>query len=172
MLKVSLNNSDYERIMNALRKLEVLAAVIVQDDMQRICATDFYQLVFQNIVTQKYAGTYAPYSPRYAKWKMDVVGHLNFWVLKGDLLKALTVFKSKTGWTGGIPAGVKDTGGKSWKGNLDKGAPEEIALYGQRLEFDKKKPRKVFQPTTEEYAIEGWKKRGREALREVGKLWK
>jgi hypothetical protein len=172
MLKISFDTNDYDRIMNALRKLEVLAPVMIRDDMQRRCAADFYQLVFSNIVTRKYTGGDPQYSPRYAKWKMENVGHLHPWLLKGDLLETLTAFKSQSGWMGGIPSGIKDSGGKSWKGSLDRGPAKTIAWYGRKLEFDRKKPRPVFQPTTEEYSREGWKQQGREALREVGNLWR
>lgn len=172
MLKVSFKEDDYQRIMNALRKLSVLGPVIVGEDMQRRCSTDFYQLVFDNIVTRKYASGDPKYSKRYAAWKMENVGHLHPWLLKGDLLEALTSFKSQSGWIGGIPSGIKDSGGKSWKGDLDRGPSKDIAWYGRRLEFDRKKPRPVFQPTTQEYANDGWKNRGREALREVGNLWR
>jgi hypothetical protein len=172
MLKVSFKEIDYQRIMNALRKLDVLAPVIIEDDMQRACATDFYQLVFSNIVTRKYTSTDPRYSKRYAEWKMDNVGHLHPWLLKGDLLEALTGFKSKTGWMGGIPAGVMDSGGKSWRGSLDIGPAKSIAWYGRILEYNRKKPRPVFQPTTEEYARNGWKIQGRNALRQVGNLWR
>ncbi len=172
MPKISFDTNDYDRIMNALRKLEVLGPVMIRDDMQRRCAADFYQLVFSNIVTRKYTGGDPQYSPRYAKWKMENVGHLHPWLLKGDLLETLTAFKSQSGWMGGIPSGIKDSGGKSWKGSLDRGPAKTIAWYGRKLEFDRKKPRPVFQPTTEEYSREGWKRQGREALREVGNLWR
>jgi hypothetical protein len=171
MLKVSFKEDDYQRIMNALRKLDVLGPVIVGEDMQRRCATDFYQLVFENIVNQKFK--HPAYYPRYGNWKMGVVGHQESWVLKGDLLEALTAFKSgKSGWMGGIPAGVMDSGGKSWKGELDQGPAKYIAKYARILEFNRTKPRPVFKPTTQEYAGEGWPKQGREALREVGNLWR
>jgi hypothetical protein len=173
MLKVKFNTTDYERIMNALRKLEVLAPVIVQDDMQRWCATDLYQLVFSNIVTRKYTGSDPQYHPRYAKWKMENVGHLHPWLLKGDLLESLSAFKSQSGWMGGIPAGVKDSGGKSWKGPIGSGGKSKtIAMYARKVEFGGRVPRPVFTPTTQEYANDGWKNRGREALRETGNLWR
>lgn len=178
LLKASIevNNEDLNRIVSAFKRLEVRSPEIVADKMQRRCATDYFQKIFKNIVSGKYSGGYRSYSKRYAKWKSDLNLGLEFWVLQGDLLNALTAFQEDGGWVGGIPAGVMDSGGKSWLGRLDKGDRKDIAWYARLMEFgssDGKQPaRPLFEPTAIEYSQTEWPKRGEEALREVGDLWR
>ena len=137
-------------------------------------------------MTQRFAGGYAPYNTRYARWKEQFAATTGYHVLKGDAIKALTVQKVRVYkwvqiWFSGIPEGVKDTGGKSWLyplGSL-KGKPKSIAMYmyvgeygGNYGKGGKHPKRAVFGPSMVEYSRQGQKKRGGEYLKDIERQWR
>ena len=179
MLQIVIKPEDYLRWMGALNSIEKRARLL-EDDLPRICATDFSNLLVSNIVTQKYAGGYEPLHGFYANWK-QLYGKLDgFWQLMGDLLKAIGPFKlGKATWMGGIPEGVMDSGGKSIRGKGDYGKPKPIAMYARVLEYGLSHPeagehpaRPLFGPTTLEYKKKGWPIRGKQSLRRVADKWR
>ena len=99
-------------------------------------------------------------------------GLMSFWNLNGDLINNLRHMKlegitegarQQFRWFVGVPAGVKDSGGKSWFGKSGawKGPQKEIAWYGRIMEeggtfgTQSHPPRPIFEPTTEEYFNNG-----------------
>jgi len=173
MIQIQFNQADLNRWMRAVDKVQNKAKLWIENEMQRRCATDYFQLVQKNIMTQKYSAGYKPYNERYAKWKYPkgTGAGIDFWILGGDLVRNLQIFKHGGGWVGGIPPGIKDSGGKSWLGPRfgGKGKSKKIAMYGAKAEA----LRPVFKPTMEEYADDknGWQKRGREALNYIKGAW-
>lgn len=163
MIQIQFDQADLSRWMRALRRLKIRASHRI-NKMQRDCAIEYYQLVHANIVTEKYAGGYTPYSKTYAKWKQKK-GYLypGWWKLSLNLIHALTVFKQGDGWVGGIPPGA--TG--------ERGRP--ISIYGAAGEFKsvrlEQPARPIFEPTMQEYAKEAWKKKGQENLSKIREAW-
>jgi len=167
MIRIKFIEADLMRFMRALDKLAARVKLWGEDEMQRRCAIDYYQLVAKNIRERSYANP--QYRERYAEWKKKYgrMGYPAPWKLFGDLLRSLQTFKVKDGWVGGIPAGLMDSGGKSWLGQGDYGDPKEIAMYGAVEESR----RPIFKPTATEYANVGWRKRGQEALEVFRRTW-
>ena len=160
MLQIQFNQADFRRWMRATDKIQAKAKLWIESNMQIYCAVDYFQLVHKNIVSEKYAGSYAPYSKKYAAWKQKRYPYPGWWKVTHALLNSLTVFKHGDGWVGGIPSGMK------------------AAVYGAAGEFEKVREeqpaRPVFTPTMEEYAKNkknGWEKRGREALDHIKTAW-
>ena len=173
MITIKFIEADLQRYLKALVKLEQSVKSFGQDEMQRRCAVDYYQLVVNNIMKRKRPSP-AYKSKRYRNWKYEYgwQGYPSPWRLRGDLVSSLAAFKapSGNGYIGGVPIGAMDQGGKSWLGKGSKGPSgpsKPIAMYGSIEE----KRRPVFGPTTEEYAKSGWSKRGQEALNELRKRW-
>lgn len=159
------------------------------EEMNRIqqkMAIDYKHLVTKNIMTQRFAAGYAPYSERYEKWKRLFAASNLYHVLKGDAVKAIIVikvrvYKWQSTWFSGIPEGVKDTGGKSWLYPLGspKGKSKNIAMYMYVSEYGgeygrggKHPKRPVFTPSMVEYSRGGHQTRGKEYLRKVEGAWR
>ena len=169
------------RYKAALEKVRNSVNTFGVDEMQRRCAVDYYQLVIKNIMgkTRPIPG----YVPRYRAWKYEYgwEGYPSPWRLRGDLVKSLTAFRNTGGgWYGGVPRGAS-AGGKSWFGKGSKGASgkmKSIGKYGWVMEYGGSwpragahPPRPVFGPSAKEYAAQGWRKRGAEALSRIRKAW-
>jgi len=165
MIQIVFDPTDMTRYLRALYKL----GVKVQIWQNTICyrgATDYFQLVHKNIMSEKYSGAYPAYSEKYGKWKQKKgYKYPGWWKLEQNLLNALTVFKTEDGWMGGIPAGLGGSRGGT------------IAVYGSAGEFESfrgdQPARPVFEPTMQEYAKDenGWKKRAKEALDAMKEAW-
>ena len=176
---------DYRRYRSALKRILLVSGTRMNRTQQKM-AIDYKHLVTENIMTQRFAGGYAPYSERYAKWKRIFAANTLYHVLKGDAVKALTVLKVRVHkwqsiWFSGIPAGVTDTGGKSWLYSLGspKGKPKSIAMYMHVSEYGgnygrggthPKRP--VFGPSMIQYSRQGHQQRGKEYLKDVEGAWK
>jgi hypothetical protein len=181
MITIKFKEHDLARYLAALEKIRASVTHFGMDEMQRRCAIDYYQLVMQNIM--KRTSPRPAYSVRYRNWKYEYgwMGYPSPWRLKGDLVNSLTAFRSagsQKGWIGGVPIGAMDSGGKSWLGKGSQGArggSRPIALYGKAGEYGRqggKQPaRPVFGPSADEYAGEGWIRRGAEALNELKAQW-
>jgi hypothetical protein len=181
MIKMMFDPKEFYRWMRAISDVRE-AAKFQKWDIPWKMATDYKELLFANIVSGKFANTYAPYSDIYLEWKtyrlggafrLQGTGHRMFWRLYGDLLRSLSVFRTKGGVMGGVPAGVKDSGYKSIFSKKRRSKP--IAMYARVMEFGlaahRGKARPVFGPTARMYAQHGWPRRGREALRGIAKQW-
>ena len=174
--RVAFDHREFSMLLAAVDRIEAQARV-QQSQHPYECAVEFRQLLIRNIVTQKYASRYARYSQRYAHWKSQVMGFgLDYWKLSGDLLRSLTAFKTTRGYMAGIPAGVLDSGGKSWDGDSQNpvGDREYVAKYAAKLEMGghNQPARPLFKPTTEEYAVAGFPIKGRESLKRMSRVWR
>ena len=171
MISIKVNQADVTRIVTALKRIETTVKVQVPDTMQFKCATDYYQLVMENIM--KRSSPNPAYSERYGGWKKKYgwQGYPSPWKLRGDLVKSLGSYRLGDGYLGGVQPGAMDSGGKSWHGKGKagpKGNSKSIEMYG-RVE-EKRRP--VFTPTMEEYAKDGWQKRGDEMLKRIEADWR
>lgn len=174
---------DLMRWFRALSRVEA-EAVRQKENLPRLSSILYSQLVIRNIMSQK-GMNYAPYSPRYAKWKEQYGRAHGFWQLYGDLVRNITHFRVTTdtpgtvAFMGGIPSNVVDTGGKSWLGRGDKGPSKPIAMYGRIMEYGGSfgkggvhPPRPIFGPTGKEYARKEWPDRGLKSLRALMGKWR
>ena len=119
-------------------------------------AKEYTQAVERNILTQKFAGGYPEYDPRYKMWKISKVGHSMFWLLFGNIIFILGIWKSALGgYEGGIPAGeVVRVASADQEENLGR----SLAGIAYKLEFEgvgkKRKKRPLFGKTFEEFKSE------------------
>jgi hypothetical protein len=160
-------------------------------ELNRRCAVRYTQLLVRNIMTDKYAGRYAAYHPKYAYWKRTWFAGGGHWRLKGDLVRAIHHFKYKHGWVGGLRGDEMDSGGKSWPlgfgwttmaqrahGWKGKGKKKKIAMYATVGEFGgdygeggKHPSRPVFGPTMNEFKVGEWVKQINIMFRDIEKEW-
>lgn len=171
MFKIELDKTDKNNYLKALQRTSD-KVVSERDKLPFRCATEFQFVILKNITSQvfKHVGLK---SEKYRKWKLDRVGHTDSWVLDGDLINAIRVFKDGNGWMAGIPANVSDSGGKAMKG---KGHVRQIALYARWLEEgnprNKQPERPVFRPSTKVYLATGFIKQINITAKEIGKQWR
>jgi hypothetical protein len=136
---VKLNPQDVRKWLKALNSVEYRARWWLKaggGELNRRLSVAYSNKVVANILSNKWS--FVPYKERYAKWKKDAgLGSEPFWKLKGDLVQSITNFRESKGWTGGIPANVVDSGGKSWFHKLNEGKikRKRIAMIGTVLEF-------------------------------------
>ena len=162
-----LNPQDVLRLLWATHKVEDNVNFLKME-MPRDMALDCQRQLISNIVSQKYVGEWGTgraYHPRYRVWKEQYgrAGGMKFWILWGDLLKNIKVFKENYvgrhwGWKAGIQASAMDTGGKSWLGMGQRGRSKPIAWYARILEYGgvfgeggTHPPRPVFGPTLRDF---------------------
>lgn len=155
MITVRFVSYQYNRWIRAIDKLRV-AALSERDNLPRLMSIDYIDAIRKNIYTGKFNGTYRPYNPRYSDWKYGTYSKVaigSFWILSGDLVASLKSQKMGRAWFGGIPAGVYDTGGKSWLGRGDRGERKLIAQYANWMEYGRRgqPSRPLFRPTLGEY---------------------
>jgi hypothetical protein len=157
---------DVAKLFNSLNRVYDRARTWIPDEMQRLCAVKLSQNIYTAIKGGKYA--YDPYDSRYQQWKDQFFPGKGFWRLKDDLVKNLRAFSVSKGWAAGVPAGIMDSGGKSWLGDGSGGLhKKEIAMYGSVNE----RIRPVFKPETESFREE-WRDRGKKTLNNIGKGWR
>lgn len=114
-------------------------------------AKDYTQAVERNIVTQKFAGGWPEYNIEYKKWKISQVGHEMFWLLFGNIIYALGIWKSALeGYEGGIPPGATVRVGEP------KNIGKSLAKIAYWLEFGEppQKERPLFRQTFAEFRSE------------------
>lgn len=128
-------------------------------------------------MTQKFAGSYAPYHPRYANWKAQYFATTGFLVMRGSMVNSLSVFRDrsyKNRWYGGLPPDLPMVPGSSWYGPPGTGKSKSIAMYAYLNEFGgtKSPARPVFVPTKLEYEREGFKRRIKETKNKIARAWR
>lgn len=171
MFKISLDKTDKDNYQKALQRTsdKILSE---RDKLPFRCATEFQFVLLKNITSQVFKHV-ALKSEAYRKWKLDRVGHTDFWVLDGDLINAIRVFRDGKGWMAGIPANVSDSGGKAMRGH---GKSLPIVLYGKWLEYgnprNNQPARPVIRPTTKIYFATGFLKQINITTKEIGKQWR
>lgn len=165
---IRFSRTDLNRWLSAVKRVQAFA-FNQSKELPLTHATDYYQLVYKNIIEQRYGASYPAYSERYAKWKSQVASTMDFWRLYDALLKNLRAFKvegeaGETAYMGGI----MDTA-------FSKG--KSIAMYGRVVESGEfgagiKKPRPLFWPTALEYSYKPWKERGYKSLDKIKDAWR
>lgn len=128
-------------------------------------------------MTQKFAGAYVPYHPRYANWKAQYFATTGFLVMRGAMVNNLTVFQDrsyKNRWYGGLPPGLPDVPGSSWFGPPGTGKSKSISMYAYLNEFGgiKAPARPVFVPTKLEYQQGGLQNRIAETKNRLARAWR
>lgn len=158
---------------------EVTVSKLEEDRLPYRQANDYADLLRVNIVSGKHTAGYQGYNIRYFDWKYNVFGSTyGFWRLRGELFKAITVFKHRQGglkgWMGGIPSGEMDSGNVSWLGRGDRGRKMPIAQYAHWMEFGRRgqPARPMFGPTMVEYSASGAIKQLGESFRKIRGAWR
>lgn len=175
-LRIYFDPNDLRRYLRALTK--VLAAVQRESrEMPYRMAVDYVDLLRGNIMTQKFAGSYAPYNTRYAGWKAQYFATTGFLVMRGAMLNSLKVFRDrgyKNRWYGGLPPDAGSVPGSSWFGPPGMGKSKSINMYAYLNEFGgiKSPKRPVFVPTKKEYERDGFLKRVNTSKNVIGRAWR
>lgn len=173
MVGIAFVASDFKRVMRAIEKVRRAVRIRAQNIGYQM-SLDYSNLLIVNILSQKYSSNYAPYHPLYESWKRDQTAENKYWVLMGDLLSEITVWRTRNGWMAGIPSGVTDSGGKNYTRT---GPPKYIAAYARIMEYggvfrgQTHLPRPLFGPTFEEYKRAGAPKRIEESKTIILRNW-
>jgi hypothetical protein len=177
MIGVIFIAADFRKVMTALAKTKAAVKFRAKNISYQM-AIDYLELIRINIINQRYSGFYSQYNVRYEEWKQKITSDSRFWILKGDLLQSLTIWKENSFWRSGIPPGILDSGGKSWTGTGEKGNPAYIGAYARILEyggvFDNQvhPPRPLFRPSLTQYEGTGAPKRVDESANIILRSWK
>lgn len=165
MWTVEFNKADLARWMRA--KDALLANVGPYSwKMQQDCAVEYIVDIMAEIGRRITPSP--PYHPKYKEWK-DKYGKFSTpWKLFGDLVNNLTAWREGDVWIGGVPNGIYDSGGKSWKGTGNMGPSREIVWYGS-LEEER---RPLFEPVRESYFNDKFPGQGIKTLKRLGDLWR
>ncbi|MDY0324787.1 MAG: hypothetical protein RBQ87_01270 [Candidatus Cloacimonadaceae bacterium] len=176
MFKWEIKQTDIVKMRKSLLKLQSMieheAGVLSYNN-----AASFRAMLLRNILTQKFATTYAPYSPRYAEWKTQkmLLGS-HFWKLFGDVLENITLHRRNDGWFAGIPEGIYDSGGKSWFATKTNrvGKKKPVSMYAIVMEegLNSHPARPMFGPTLDEYAAGEWIRQAEQSLKRINEAWR
>ena len=186
IFEIEFNQTDLKRIFDAVKRIEMVSEYEIKTIMQRKCAEEQAQDIKLYIISQALSGGYAPYNPRYMLWKVtNYQQNVAYWMLSGELLKSITVFKhqynmrwgSQYGYMAGIPSGLADRGDKSWLGTATtkRGRSVYIAQYAHWMEYGRngQPARPLFRPATALYAGGGkWQRNGLAALNKIKYEWR
>ena len=178
-LEMKWNQADVHRVLRAFGRVQ-RAIDREKKELPYRMAVDYVNLLRRNIMTQKFAGGYPPYNPRYANWKAQYFATTGFWVMRGAVVNALTVYRDRhpQRWIGGLPPNAGTVPGSSWFGAPGTGKPASINMYAKANEYggtyggNRRPERPVFRPTKVEYEREGFPRRGKESLDIIGRSWK
>jgi hypothetical protein len=173
------NQADVIRYLRAIKRIE-RAVDREKKELPYRMAVDYVNLLTGNILSQKHLGGAAPYNPRYEKWKSQYFQMRGFWIMRGEVIKALTVYRDRhpQRWVGGLPPSAGTVRGSSWFRSPGAGKPKSINMYAYVNEYGGTyggayhPPRPVFRPTKVEYERTGFPKRGKESLNIIGRSWK
>lgn len=117
----------------ALVRLENMTNGIAQSG-----AAMYVQELINAIHDQRYAATYVPYSTSYSEKKKRMVSHLDFWILTGDVVRAIEIVPGGPGtaFAGLDPRGAAGAaGGEHGKSIAFYAFVNE---YGTRLQYGAK----------------------------------
>lgn len=176
VIKVELKNLN--EILRAFKRVE-RALHREKSELPKRCAFDYRDLLSRNIMTQKFAGSYPPYNPRYKTWKEQYFSTTGFLVMRGTMVGNLSVYRGRfrTHWYSGLPKGLK-VPGSSWFGPPGKGKMVNVSMYAHVNEFGGNwgygyhPPRPVWIPTKEEYKKSKFQDRGKESLEILKRSWR
>jgi hypothetical protein len=173
------NTSDIRRYLRALTRVE-RAIDREKRELPYRGAVDYVNLLMKNILSQKHLGGSAPYNPRYEKWKSQYFMMRGFWIMRGEVVKALTVYRDRhpQRWIGGLPPNAGMVPGSSWFRSPGSGKPKSINMYAYVNEYGGHfggayhPPRPIFRPSKKEYEREGFPKRIKESQNLIGRSWR
>ena len=184
---IEFNKADLARLTRAINAVSetVKAEGAPSGNVARRCSIEMVNVLRKNIMSNKFAAMYTSgYSKHYEEWKRNNTKATSqgYWRLYDDVVRNLTFFKPKGtggGWAAGIPAGVMDSGGKSWKG-YSKGYPKPIAAYAKIVEEGSKNPmyknfpaRPMFAPSGLMYVSSGrFSLQAQKSLRIIKSKWR
>jgi hypothetical protein len=168
-VSIQIDQKDLIKILSATNKVSNVVYAASKRLPYRM-AIEYAELLRKNI-SSGVVPTYTPYNARYAQYKSLMVGHLKPWILFGDVLANISVFKHGDGFMGGIPAGRMDQGGKGWFGT---GRPSAIAAYARANEFGQGNTpeRPIFRPTFMQFKAGSLAKYEKETYRDIRRWWR
>lgn len=182
---ITLVERDVRRLFGALNRLGSRTRYH-SNNIPRLAAIDYKHMLMQAIIEGNGLPGYAEYHPGYKSWKDKNYPGKGYWQLAGDLVAAIKyqrvpIASGAYAWFTGVPAGVKDSGGKSWFTDLTQGKTygraKEIAWYGRIMEkgyFGKQNhpPRPIFGPVFVNYkSSNAFHSKGTEALMDLKRHW-
>lgn len=181
-IKVEVSKNDIRRITRALERVK-RSVNREREELPYRMAVDYVNLLRRNIMTQKFAGSYAPYNPRYAKWKEQYFATTGYWVMRGEIINNLTTYRDrgyKNRWIGGLPPSLSMVPSSSWFYPPGAGGqkPKSINMYAYVNEYGgnysgySHPARPIFRPTKVEYERGNFRRRGLEALQLIGRSWR
>jgi len=143
-------------MLTALNRLQSKARELSREVPEK-AATGFVFLIINNVHTEKFGLFGKSYSERYKEWKQVKVGSLKPFVLYGEFLKSLGVYKISDNMVfGGIIPGALGKRGES------------VEKYMQINEM--KRP--LFAATRTEYIGKFWPQLGKDALSKLRQQWR
>lgn len=143
-------------MMTALSRVQSAARRLSRDVPEK-AAAGYVFLIINNVHTEKYGLFGKPYAARYKAWKQKKMGHLKPFVLYGEFIKSLGVYKiSDTVVFGGITPGAIGKKGKS------------VENYMQINELN----RPLFAATRAEYVGKYLPELGKSALEKIRSQWR
>ena len=176
---------DFTRFIRASSRLVNLVGQAAKRWVPRKLAIAFVPFVVEGIKSNRYVYAWNPralrYNVKYQEWKLAHFNQLKFWILRGELIRAITHFRMDEGYMAGVRPGAMDSGGVSWYGSGDKGPPKPIAMYARVLEYGGNfraagggihPPRPVFWPSLVHFRLRTAKLIGRKYMRTtVARAW-
>lgn len=137
-------------------------------------AVAYRNLVLQNLSHQRYGWTRL--SQSYAEWKAKHGYPAKFWMMRGELIAAIRVFrargyKGKMGWAGGVDPNVYAP--KIGWSNKPRGNIKVIkyAIYDEEG-TPTQPPRPLFMPTANDYADRLWPVLGAKHHNRLRGVWR
>lgn len=168
-VSVEIDQSDLSRIIRAVNAVDRTVNIQSKQLPYRM-ALECADLLRKNISTGAIAVP-GRYNQKYIEYKQLMVGHLRPWVLFGDVLANITVFRQEEGFMAGIPAGRMDSGEKGWFGT---GKPSYIAAYARANEYGEGNTpeRPVFRPTFAQYQGTRVQNHINKVMNEIKRWWR
>jgi hypothetical protein len=118
LLRVVPKVKEWERWIKAIDNVHKRATYYYKW-VPRVWSVEFRNLLFENLNRQRFSYMYSPYNPGYAEWKMQKVGHLDFWKLEGYV--AIWLKSEKV---------ASEPGKAAWFAGL---GPEAMTAEGERV---------------------------------------
>ena len=168
-VSVEIVQKDLIRILRAVQAVD--STVHTQSKkLPYKMALECAELLRKNISTGAIAVP-GRYNPKYTEYKQLMVGHLRPWMLFGDVLANITVFRQEDGFMAGIPAGRMDKGEKGWFGT---GKPSYIAAYARANEYGEGNTpeRPIFRPTFAQYQGAKVQTHINRVMKEIKRWWR
>jgi len=168
-VSVQIDQNDLNRAVRAVKAVDSTVNIQAKQLPYKM-AIECAELLRKNISTGAIAVP-GRYNRRYIEYKQLMVGHLRPWILFGDVLQNIIVFRTEDGFMAGIPAGRMDSGEKGWFGT---GKPSYIAAYARANEYGEGNTpaRPIFRPTLAQYKGQKAQSHIDRVMNEIKRHWK